>query len=187
MPGMNDRRRNQLTQSIVTQSLTNGLFLTTSASVLQFTAIAFSVAQMPSFGTYTALFDQYRILEVECWVQPAVVENVAGTGEIGQYVTCVDYDDATAPTTLAQIQIKPGALQCSLFQAQYFRFTPKAAIGAYTGSVFTGFSVANDDLWYNASSSAVQFYGLKIGTTLSTNAVPIELIVRYTVEFRGAN
>lgn len=72
-------------------------------------SLPFIFTDLNQSSTFSALFDQYKIRCVVLRFWPAVIQttsnNSADTVQ-GQtfFATCLDYDDATNPTSLAQIQ-----------------------------------------------------------------------------------
>jgi hypothetical protein len=85
----------KLSQEItVTMNLQSTLF-STSASVPTFAAQAFTLAQFANYANYVSLFDEYKIHQIEVWLEPTY----NSTGFIdGGFASCVDLDDANVPS-----------------------------------------------------------------------------------------
>jgi len=184
MPGMNERRFNQQTQLLRAQFISAYNFVTATSGGASNVGNYFSISQNTNYAQFTGLFDQYRILEVEIWLQPSITQSVSTSQETGFFISCPDLDDAAA-STVAALQLKPGAIQSPLFQSHYHRFQPRTATPSYQASAFSGYSVGLPGIWLDCAYPDIQHYGLKASTSTSVNTVVINATVRMTVEFRG--
>jgi len=78
--------------------------------------------------------------------------------------TVIDYDDASTPTSVSQLQqfdtleVTPNA------QVVERTIRPRAALAAYSGSVFTAFSTAPHGVWIDSNNVTVPHYGFKWAT-----------------------
>jgi len=159
----------------------NGVFLTSSASVPVFAAFSFQLSSFSDFTLYTSLFDQYRIDEIEIWI-----ETQAGTannsGNTGILSTCVDLDDANIPTSLASVEGHQSSLTSNAFAGHYHKWVPHMAVAAYSG-VFTSFSNF-PATWIDSGSPSVQHYGIKAAITSQAASTIFNYEVRAKVSFR---
>jgi len=160
------------------QSLNLGTVFSTSASVVTSYGLAITAGtHITQFANYQALFDQYRIDEIECWLQP--YPNGVTTG---MAYTAIDYDNATAvsPTAIQQLQnVEQGDCQVG----HYRRWKPHCALAAY-GGAFTAFSnVASP--WIDSVSSAVQHYGFLASADVTSQIVPFDMVVRIKFSVRN--
>jgi len=95
----------------------------------------------------------------------------------------LDYDDNNS-VTVAQA-LSYDNLKMSPVGAYFERtLTPKVALAAYSGSVFTAFAQAGNSQWLDAASPGIPYYGLKYalpvglvatGTIIWTTIITIEL------------
>jgi hypothetical protein len=182
---MNERRFNPQSLSLRAQFLYSYSALTLSNAADTAVGKYFTLSQVGSYAEYCNLFDQYRILEIEIWIEPTMTMATAAASESAFYITCPDLDDAGTPT-VNSMQLKPGAIQSGIFHSHYHRFQPRTATPSYQASAFTGYSVGEPGIWLNTTYPDIQHYGLKIGASISqTNAIVLRATVRFTVEFRG--
>lgn len=158
-------------------------FTTTSATVEVDVGLAFKLNDFTGYGDFTTVFDQYRIDLIEVWIEPSINTAVNTYQEVGNYVTVVDVDDATAPSNIYQLFNKPGAQISKLYQGQYHRWVPSSAVAAYAGA-FTSYQ-SSTLAWCDSGSPGIQFYGLKAAFTASTAATLVSIRSRITVSFRG--
>jgi hypothetical protein len=158
-----------------------GTILTTSASVATALGINFQLTNVPNSSSYTSLFDQYRIAEIEFWVQPQAQNNGGGAGIL---YSAVDYDSASSSLTPSQVSQYSNVLMAPMtIQGHYHRFVPHVAVAAYSGSFSSYQNQAAP--WIDCSSSTVQHYGIVIAAGIAGGAVPLDGQVRYHLEFRN--
>jgi hypothetical protein len=147
----------------------------------------FYLGLLPQASTFTALFDQYRITLIECWVN--VINPQSATGAAvnrGRMLTVIDYDDANALSTEGQYQEYENCVVTSATQSHYRAWKPHAAIAAYSSGAFGAYANLESP-WIDCGSPSVQHYGLKTLLTpadAAGNVVSYELFCRMTVEFR---
>jgi len=144
----------------------------------------FQFSDLDQYTSLAAVFDQYRILKVECWIEPRVttVTQAAATN-LGQMASVIDYDDSATLTNFASYLDYQNVFVGGGADGHYRCFSPHAAIAAYSG---TFASFANEaSPWIDAASPNVQHYGLKACTTVADAAYVYDLRVRYHLELRN--
>jgi hypothetical protein len=152
----------------------------TSASVPVETSFAFAVNQFNQYNEYTSLFDQYRILQIECWLSPtAVLTNQA----VSDITSAVDIDDSN-PSTFAGVSAHSNAIVTGGMNGHYHKWVPHCAVAAYGSSVFTSFSNVQSP-WIDSASLTVSHFGLKIASAIGLFVVNYNLNTRIIVEFRN--
>jgi hypothetical protein len=158
-----------------------GTFITSSASVPVLLAQNFQITSMPNISSYQAIFDQYRITRIECWIE-ATQTNTGGHS--GKLLSVVDFDDSNAVGSLAAMQEYPAVIEgFSSTLGHYHSWQPHVAIGAYGGGVFA--SYANEaSPWIDLGSITVEHYGLKLATNVHTDVISFGGLVRMWAEFR---
>jgi hypothetical protein len=167
----------------VSQSLVLANAIVTSLALATFATFSFSLSQLDQVASLVAVFDQYRIDEIEMWLFPHLSSNNAASGNPGLLATVIDYDDSNALTTFAQALDYTNCLTSSGLMGHYRRFRPHLATAAYSG-VFTSF--ANDEeTWIDAASTGVLHYGVKSAAATTSSVETYDAIVRFHVSLRN--
>jgi hypothetical protein len=164
---------------IVTMVRLTPNFLMTSTTIPTYYASSFALSDVPGYTSYISVFDQYKILQIEAWLEP---ESPQGTTSFRQLVTSVDLDDANLPSTTSSVADKPGALITEGGAGHYHSWVPHFAVASYSGT-FT--SYANTTGWIDSASSGVQHYGLKSAAQSTPAVVGYDATIRYTIAFRA--
>lgn len=145
----------------IVQSLPDGLLQQTGS----FTngAVSFTFSQLSQYTSFSAVFDQYRIEEVQAVFRPMFTANqVSGSSTfyIPIFYVVIDYDDTTALTTAAQF-LAYSNCNTSMYETVSVCFRPHIAVAAYAGA-FTSYANAGPT-WIDAGSPGVNHYGIKFG------------------------
>jgi hypothetical protein len=147
----------------------------------------FSLSQIDQATQWTAVFDQYRIAEIEVTIRPAFNVGQAGVNTVNWY-SVVDYDDANPLTSAASMR-EYGNCLISQYETQVRRFTPHAAIAAYQGT-FVGFANVVAP-WLDAASTTVQHYSIKLGMDPGPAAIvtaqTLTVQFKYRIQFRNVH
>jgi hypothetical protein len=154
--------------------------LTTSTTVPVSAGFAVTISLFPGSARYLSLFDQYRIDQVEVWIQSTAAIT---TGFLGELASAVDLDDANPPATFSAAADKQGALVGSLLPGRYHCWKPHMALASYSGT-FTSYSNITAG-WIDAASPNVQHYGLKMVAGTTSVAVGVGIVVRVVASFRA--
>jgi hypothetical protein len=142
--------------------------------------------QLSNYALYTALFDQYRIDMVEVTFN---LKNNPGSGTgFGRLNVFPDFDDATAPASLANAQSHPRVMRHVFTPTQptfTFSFQPRLAVAAY-GGAFTKYTSPSSKVYVDSSNADAQHYGYKyaIENFTDTNNY-IEVIYRVWLTMRS--
>lgn len=156
-------------------------FITSSSTVPTFGAFNINLSNLANSAIYTACFDQYKIEEVEVWIEPSAGAANIPTN-VGLLCTSIDLDDSTAPTSFSTLESSQTALVTNAMAGHYHKFCPHMAVAVYSGA-FTSFANAPAD-WIDCGSPSVQHYGIK-GAITDTSYVSIwKYNVRAKVSFR---
>jgi len=166
------------------QSYETSAFATSSATVSTYTASIFSVNFLDQISSLVAVFDQYKIEMVECWLTPRVSSVNANTGvNTGTFHTVIDYDDNNLLTTIGQALDYINVVISAGITGHYRRFVPHIAVAAYSGT-FTSF--ANETApWIDAASPSVAHYGMKTAWTTTDIVYSYDLQVRLHSAWRN--
>jgi len=162
-------------------------FIAQNATTQQFAQITFTLAgNCLDYLNLAAVFDQYRLVGVECIARPRSNTAVQTAGSIGNLYAVADYDDAAALTTTGQALSYSDCVATPVYQPNRRAIKPRVAVAAYSGA-FTSF--ANVDApWIDCGSSGVVHYGIKyaLDTGVAGSLVTFDLVVRAQWEFRSS-
>jgi len=167
----------------ITVSLTqvSSLLFTSSTTINVGAGLSVEMNMLSGYGPYLALFDQYKIEQLEAWIDPLVAQ---GTTVFNAYTSAVDLDDANVPTTFSSVDDKQGSLTTVGGCGHYHRWAPHIAIASYSGT-FTSYANAPAS-WIDSASPAVQHYGLKtVSAPNPAGAIPYWVTIRATCSFRS--
>lgn len=134
---------------------------------------------------YTTIFDSYRILQLTTSFIPVATAFGSGTTvSHGALLTAIDYDDANAPSTSADLVNYDS---CQIDRVGNFverTYNPKVAAAVYSGA-FTSF--AQSSLWIDCASPNVQHYGLKYFIEPSTGSTSPtwDIHATYVIQFKN--
>jgi hypothetical protein len=158
--------------------------LNTSTTVPTYLGQLFTLAaNVPNYAAYTAIFDEYKIDEVEVWITPNPVSSVAASTVRGLWSSAVDYDDANTPASISTVSDKQSNLTTTVDEAHYHKWTPKFAVGTYSGT-FVSFGSSTG--WLDCASPNVQHYGLKVAFSQTAGGIQfVSMTSRLTISFRG--
>jgi hypothetical protein len=155
---------------------------TTSMSVPTF-ASAYCALNQFSYTDLAAVFDQYRVKEVEVWIEPSII--MSSTVGSAVFFTAVDLDDANVPTSSNELVNHASVISSETGTGHYHRWVPYMATAVYSGA-FTSFA-SGPPQWIDVASPGVQHYGLKyVCPGADGVARLINITMRATFQFRGA-
>lgn len=157
--------------------------VTTSTTVISYAGIYFTLTNLDLTDGLNTVFDQYRILEIECKLTPFPGAAAPEVMESTQWVSCIDFDNATPPTTFAMVEDVPGCLYTTAACGHVHRWRPHIGVAAYAGA-FTSYANLTDP-WIDCVSSAVQHYGIKLAVLSSTTVFSIVATARFHLQFRN--
>jgi hypothetical protein len=151
----------------------------TSTTVPTFGGLVFQLSNSSNASAYTAIFDRYRILQVNVKFMP----NIGPTGAAPLY-TVLDYDDANAPTAIASL-LAFGTLKITPNAAIDERtLTPRLATAAYSGS-FASYANLSSKTWIDSASPGVDYFGIKYGVPITATSYSTTVIVTLMVQFKS--
>jgi hypothetical protein len=174
------QQRRNLNPQIQVAMTTHGNILVSSASVPVFGTLSFTVGGFSQASEYLSLFDQYRIDEVEVWLEPTAP---IGLAMYPQFVSCIDYDDSSAPSSFSALASRQQSLDALGGVGHYHVFKPRVAMAAYSGAFSSFANMAAP--WIDSGSNSVVHYGVKAGADASGSlAVTYRYTARALVSFR---
>jgi hypothetical protein len=160
-----------------------GLGFVTNAALETFSSQNFALTSFADYATYTALFDQYRIVHAEMWFIPSANIGTSSIPEVGAYCTAVDIDDVAVAGSFQALTSKPDSNISGMFAGHYHSFKPAIAVAAYSGA-FTSYASV-DTPWLDSASPSILYYGVKTAATVASTAIVVNLRIRVIAEFRG--
>jgi len=166
----------------MTQSLEALNTLASSTTLETFTANLFRLSNLANDASFQAVFDQYRITEIEFYIIPNT-KNLNTSNDAGLMTSVIDYDDATNLTSVALANCYPNAIVTPGTLGHYHRFVPHIAVAAYSGA-FTSFTNVAPQ-WIDIASDSVQHFGVKTAWTATSVIMSYNIDVRYHFEFRN--
>ncbi len=162
---------------------------TTAGGPFQFT---FALADMPQSSSFTALFDQYRIDQVEVHMIPNFNfidgHNTASPNNLAPpTVVVLDYDDAGSLVSEAGALEYDNAQIIMPYERAVIKVRPKITPATYAGGVFEGYMVEDTGGWLDVASTTIDHYGVKGWvnplSTSSTSTLGWYVYAMYTVSF----
>ncbi len=151
-------------------------------------AFSFALSDMADYTSYTSVWDQYRILELDLTLVPLTLQSAPSTGPA--YAFCYvapDYDDATTPANTAAMLSYSNLAVLGPSEKYSCKIAPCVDVATTTSAAasITG-SMSVKSPWLDCSSPSVAHYGLKAAITqsTSTNLTQWNLFARFVVEFR---
>jgi len=165
----------------VAQEVLASAYLVSSTSITVFGNASFDAADLDQISALTALFDQYRIVEIEAWLVP---QSQPATGDDnGELASVIDYDDAVNLSSFGSALDYENVVVSNGAAGHYRRWKPHAAMAAYSGA-FTSYANVESP-WIDAASTGVLHYGLKFAITATTSAQQYDLVYRLHTEWRN--
>jgi len=171
----------------VIQTVKIGSVLSSSNTLPTFSGVYFTAnAHISQFTQWAAVFDQYRITEIEIWLEPDVT-NLSTVTNLGlsKFYSIVDFDDANTPVATSDLMQYSNVIVSGATTGHYRKWRPHVAMAAFQ-STFTGYAnVASP--WLDCASGDIQHYGIK----MAMDALPSTLIsvvvatVRIWVQFKN--
>jgi len=139
-------------------------FLVSSTVTPVSSSLFFTLSQLGNQTSISGLFDQYRVIGLEAQFDPRFVNVVADptttTNSVPELLTVIDYDNATALTSLSQALSYASCIRTPGISPQRRCLRPRIASAVYAGA--TGTAYMNLDApWLDCAYTGAQFYGIK--------------------------
>jgi len=164
----------------VLQSFNQQGAFTTNATVPTFAAIHFELDFLDQYAAFGAIFDQYRIDEIEVWIQPQISADVSSGS--GLLLSVIDLDDSNVLTSVGQATDYASCVQGPAKTGHFRRFIPRLAVSAYGGSF--GAFANRSPMWIDVASPNVQHYGVKLAAPASSTPIIYDIMARYSLSFK---
>jgi hypothetical protein len=146
---------------------------------------SFKLNDAPTYASWTALFDKYRIHEIELhFVASGIQENVSTSQVAPVFATALDFDNDTAPASIAEVLRRSRSTECVGTSNLKRHFVPRVAKEVYNGVASTNYQEAEPRVWLDCASAATPHYGIVYGMgTASTTSYVYRVHCRMRVEF----
>jgi hypothetical protein len=158
--------------------------IASSASVPTFVSFPVSLSGFDQNAQLAAVFDQYKIIEIEYQFLPRYQYETSGSFTAynpGVFHSVVDTTDNVALTTIAAAldypTVKawaPGRSNTLLTQ----RFNPQCVVTSTSDMLSSG------DQWFSTNLSTLGFNGVKTAWTVTSSVLTMDCIVRAHLAFR---
>lgn len=161
----------------------NAIAFTTSTSVPVYFASAYSLANFNGAGSYTSLFDEYKIEQFEVWLEPSIIMSPSAGSAV--FYSAIDLDDANVPVSVQDVDGRQGCVVSETGTGHYHKWRPYVANALYSGA-FTSYG-SEPSQWIDCASSSVYHYGIKAAVPAADGiARAYYLEIRAMVAFRGS-
>lgn len=168
----------------VVQTVELGTVATSSAGADVFFAQGITLAQLAQVASFTAVFDQYKIEQVEIWITPSY-NFAAGMNPNSVYLTVIDYDDSTTPAAIGTLLQYSNCAEISATTGIYRRWRPHVGsmLAQPTSSVQGTANLIAP--WIDSSTTGVIHNGFKMAVKASSVTSIYNARLRLTVAFRN--
>jgi len=146
----------------------------------------FQLSGIDLVSTYSALFDQYRIVAVDIRFRPQfnIDQAAAVNSNLGEFMTVIDYDDSTALSSWSAGRAYENNKVTNTMTEHHRMFKPHVAVAAYQGAL-TAFANFTSP-WIDVAYPNTQHYGVKWAfsggyntTVLASYSVDAYLMVEF--------
>lgn len=159
-----------------------GTVLTTSAAVATFSASYFTPSSLGNYSNLSAVFDQYKVEQLELWYTPEVF----GSNAVSSFYTSViDLDDEAVMTAYTQAGEYGSAVETLIADGQYRKWVPHIAVATYSGA-FTSYKNERAG-WIDAGSPNVRHYGSKLAAQTAATTIEITGNLRVVMSWRSTH
>lgn len=133
-------------------------------------ALQFSLSDLPQASSFATIFDAYRIDKVELRFIPDADElpsasslGAASTAVAkGEFLnTAIDFDDSTAPSSLAQILEYETFMVSPPYREQKVVLKPRVAREIFDGVITTAYEQPESEIWLDIAQTGIPHYGVK--------------------------
>ena len=182
-PGFKGLRAAGTVHSVIGQS-TVGAVVTANGVAPAYYGKYFTIGELDNFSSLSAVFDQYRITKIDCWLLPSITNVTDGTQTVPEIYSAVDIDDGATPASVSQLYQYESTVASKALCGHYHSWVPRASLAAYgTAGFVSSANVVSP--WIDCSSSSVQHYGIKVAITAGSPPIKYDLIFRIHADFQS--
>lgn len=159
-------------------------------------ALAFNMAALPNASEFTALFDQYKLMNVKLDFVPfgdtvnLPINTMTGTSGVlspgGPLILAVDYDDNTTPADAASLLQYQHSKIVPIPRRHRMTIRPKFATEVYRSAVSTAYGARTG--WLDCAASDVPHYGVKYymnAPSASSSSYTYQVWANVTIACKG--
>lgn len=159
--------------------------------------LLFDLNNCLGYTNYTAVFDYYRINWVKVDFVPILTQLVNRPyddsttptlgGEIPEFVTCIDRDSNSAPTSVADLLVRGNKKISNATKRHTWKFTPNRLIQIYESATTTGYKIDSETKSFlDCADPQIPHYGLKYAMAAASpaNTYVYEIRITYNVSFQ---
>lgn len=146
--------------------------VTSSTSVVQLGGFSFKLNLWPNYASWTALFDKYRIDEIELHFQADGVQLNSTNSQLAPvFAVALDFDNDANPSSVDDVIRRSKSVVCAGTTNFRRHFIPRVAREVYNGVASTNYEEAAGPVWLDCASAATPHYGVvyAMGTASSTS------------------
>lgn len=161
--------------------------LSSSTSADTLGSYQFKLSDLPEVASYTGIFDQYRFRQVELmfmWTNQPVSATTTLVRSPPIY-TSVDYDDNGTPASLATVLNYGNCRFHSHGKDFNVSFQPASIAASFLAAgTWTGADVKTGQ-WHDCAFQTIVHYGLKYALPSYNQISALQVIARFTIDFRN--
>lgn len=186
---LNDPTVHRIRQFLQPVWLQQGVLADAFATGSGYPILAPNLTLCPGLSAFTAMFDQYRIVNMEVFFYPnrrAGVVASAPLANVQPPAVCIvaDYDDQNVPSLFTQLLEYQNSHMMDPYKPWQTSIVPRSVIGSSNGNSFP----QAPSTWIDIASASQAHYGIKIGITggayAQTELWAMQVSVRLTIDFK---
>lgn len=153
-------------------------------------ALAFQLNDLDQAGSFTALFDEYRINMVVVEFSPIfnenAIANAVGT-KAGQIYVMHDFNDNTQPTNLTEFRARQDVRSAAAYEKLSIAVKPRVAAAALNAAGSVIAPNPKSGLWLKTDQTNIPHYGVKYSiANMADTSVPKWIVrMKYFLQFRN--
>lgn len=159
--------------------------VTAAAGSQTFAGYGFQLNYVPNYTEFTSLFDMYRINKVVYKFVSRTTSSALSANECGELYSVVDYDDISAPLTVAEMLERDTVKRSKITNTHTRILTPAVAAVAYRTGITNAY-MPKWKQWIDAAYVDVPHFGLKVCYDNRDNVDSIfDVYITYYMSFRN--
>jgi len=168
-----------------------GSAVISTAATTQFGAVTFQLSDLPAATSLSTLYDKYRFKSVEVLFRATGMQmntSTGGSNDAPDFTTVIDFDNASVPTTITQLQRYSTAKVTTATSNHYRHFLPRTVRPVYISGVSTGYAEGDATEWLDLSYPNIPHYALlyALGFGGSNSTFALIPTIKYVVEFAAS-
>lgn len=149
-------------------------------------ARVFRLSACPNVSEFTNLYDQYQIKGVKISLIPryTMTQSGAPLAAIGNVWSALDYDDASAPTSVDQLLQYQNVKRTQMNRVHSRFLRPCIANEIFNTGIATAYAPKRNT-WIDCTSDTVEHYGIKLWIDSSQAGVTFDVQVKFYLAFKN--